>query len=120
MLDLKSVVDFENTHDYRLVSPVDSSDLPVLFRLRSLNSKAVNDKRRQLMKDKPDIEGEDLVLELAASCVVDVEGDIQLPDSNKAMNPKKHTDVLKVFQENIWVASQVYESASINKNFTKG
>lgn len=120
MLDLKKIVDFDKSYDYRLVSPVDNSDLPILFRIRSLNSKHVQHKRKELLANEPDIEGEDLIARIAAYAVEDVDGDIQLPESDKAMNPKRVTDIVKVFKENFWVAEQVFNAAAQSKNFTNG
>ena len=121
MLDLKSVVDFEKTRDYRLKSPVDNSDLPVLFKLRSIDSKHLQAKRREIFKENPDIDQDELQLLLCAHCVVDVEGDVQLPDSDKAMNPKKVTDIIKVFRENDWIVKyQLWYEIAAAKNFTAG
>ena len=121
MLDLKTIVDFENTFDYRLKSPVDDSDLPVLFKLRSIESKYVQAKRREIYQNEPDIDSEELQLVLCAHCVVDVDGEVQLPDSDKAMNPKKFSDVLKVFRDNTWIVRhQLLLAVADGKNFTKG
>lgn len=120
MLDLKKVVDFDKTYIHQLVSPADGSDLPVKFQLHSRNSKHVQAKLKALMTSQPDLAGEDFGLHIAAYCVSDVDGEIQLPESDKAMNPKKVTDIIAVFRENIWVADQVLEAASHNANFTNG
>lgn len=121
MLDLKSVVNYEKTFDYRLKSPVDDSDLPVLFKLRSIESKHIQAKRREIFQKDPDIDSEELQLVLCAHCVVDVDGEIQLPDSDKPMDPKKFTDILKVFRENTWIVRhQLLFAVADGKNFTKG
>lgn len=121
MLDLKTIVDFDNTFDYRLKHPIDDTDLPVLFKVRSIESKHVQAKRREIFQETPDIDTDELQLLLCAHCVVDVDGEIQMPDSDKAMNPKKVSDIIKVFRENSWIVRhQLLFAVADAKNFTKG